>query len=340
MRSSRSHRRRLLLVGFGQRGRQWRDACRRRRDVVAVGVVDPDQPAQEAAERAGLQVFATIEEAQKLGEVEAAIVASPPWEHAGQALECLSLGLPTLVEKPFTLSLEDAARVAGESARVGIPVAVGQNFRFLRRERAVQKALAADVGKPLSAAVVSARTASAAMPHLTSIEHGAVWDICLHHLDALRLRFGGAPDTVAMTVTQVGTGEVAHALFQIQLEWRDGPTVVYRHSEGAPGFHHAEWIECERRAVLVENQRVSLVFPRHRPRRVSVPRGPQPEQAVLDDFLGAVESGDAPALSAADNLPTIATVTAAVRSEAAGAAVTVAEVGEAAGVGLGSPPSR
>ena len=141
MRSHRPHRRRLLLVGFGQRGRQWHDACRRRRDVAAVGVVDPDPAAQERARGAGLRTWSTIQEAQGLGGVEAAIVASPPWEHAGQALECLSLGLPTLVEKPFALSLEEAASVARESARLGIPVAVGQNFRFLRRERAVRKAL-------------------------------------------------------------------------------------------------------------------------------------------------------------------------------------------------------
>lgn len=304
------------------------------------GVVDPDLAAREVAQGAGLEAWSTIDEAHRLGGVEAAIVASPPWEHAGQALECLSLGLPALVEKPFTLSLEEAASVANESARVGIPVAVGQNFRFLRRERAVQKALAAGVGRPLAASIVSARPASAAMPHLASIEHGAVWDICLHHLDALRLRFGGVPDTVAMTVTQVGGDEVAHALFQIQLEWRDGPTVVYRHSEGAPGFHHSEWIECELRAVLVGNQGASMVFPRHRPRRVSVPRGPQPEQAVLDDFLGAVQTGDAAALSAADNLSTIATVAAAIRSESVGAEVSVSEVGEAAGVALGSPSVR
>jgi predicted dehydrogenase len=178
------------------------------------------------------------------------------------------------------------------------------------------------------------------MPHLASIEHGAVWDICLHHLDALRLRFGGVPAAVAMTVTQIGGDAAAHALFQLRLEWHDGPTVVYTHSEGAPGFRHSEWIECERRAVLVENQAVSLVFPRHRPRRVRVPRRPQPEQAVLDDFLGAVQTGDAPALSAADNLTTIATVAAAVRSEAVGSAVTVVEIGEAAGVALGSSSVR
>jgi predicted dehydrogenase len=334
---SRPHRRRLLLVGYGQRGRQWHEACRRRRDVAVVGAVDPDGLAQEAARRSGLPIWSTLEEVVELGGGEAAIVASPPWEHPGQTIACLRLGMAVLVEKPFALSLEAAARVAQESTRLGVPVAVVQNFRFLRRERAVRKALAAGVGKPLSATIVSARPRSAAMPHLAAVEHGALWDICIHHLDALRVRFGEAPEKVAMTVTRLGESPGdARARFQILLEWREGPAVVYQHSEGAPGYYHSEWIEGERRAVVVHDQSVSVLFPRHRARRVIAPRGPKPEQAVLDDFLGALRSGNRPTLSAEDNLLTVATVEAALRAEALGRAVTLAEVGEAAGVALGA----
>ncbi len=302
---------------------------------MLVGAVDPDGLAQETARRSGLSVWSTIEEGFLLGGGEATIVASPPWEHPDQAIACLGLGMAVLVEKPFALSLEAAVRVTQESTRVGVPVAVAQNFRFLKRERAVRKALAAGVGKPLSATIISARPPTAAMPHLAAVEHGALWDICIHHLDALRVRFGGAPEKVAMTVTRLGESPAdSRARFQILLEWREGPTVVYQHSEGAPGFYHSEWIEAELRAILVHDQSVSVLFPRRRARRVIAPRGPQPEQAVLDDFLGALRSGTAPTLSAEDNLLTVATVEAALRAEALGRAVTLAEVGEAAGVAL------
>jgi predicted dehydrogenase len=303
---------------------------------VLVGAVDPDELAQEAARRSGLSAWSTIEEGFRLGGAEAAIVASPPWEHPDQTIVCLHLGMAVLVEKPFALSLEAAARVAQESTRLGIPVAVAQNFRFLRRERAVRKALAAGVGRPLSASIVSARPSTAAMPHLAAVEHGALWDICIHHLDALRVRFGEAPEKVAMTVTPLGKSPAgARVRFQILLEWPEGPAVVYQHSEGAPGFHHSEWIEGERRAILVKNQNVSVLFPRHRARPVIVSRGPRPEQAILDDFLGALRSGSAPTLGAEDNLLTVATVEAALEAEKLGRAVTLAEVGEAAGVALG-----
>jgi predicted dehydrogenase len=303
---------------------------------VVVGVVDPDPLAQEAARRSGLIAWSTIEEAAQLGS-EAAIVASPPREHHDQTIACLRVGMAVLVEKPFALSLESAVHVAQESTRLGLPVAVAQNFRFLRRERAVRKALAAGVGRPLSATIISARPPTVAMPHAAAIEHGALWDICIHHLDALRVRFGAPPEKVEMTVAPLGASPAdVRLLFRILLEWREGPVVVYHHSEGAPGFYHSEWIEGERRAILVNDQNVSVLFPRHRARRVIPPRAPRPEQAVLDDFLGALRRGSAPTLSAEDNLLTMATVEAAVRAEALGRPVTLAEIGDAAGVAVGA----
>jgi myo-inositol 2-dehydrogenase/D-chiro-inositol 1-dehydrogenase len=243
--------------------------------------------------------------------------------------------MAVLVEKPFALSLESAADVVQESTRLGLPVAVAQNFRFLRRERAVRKALAAGVGKPLSATIISARPPTVAMPHVAAIEHGALWDICIHHLDALRVRFGAAPEQVEMKVARLGASAAdERLLFRLLLEWPEGPAVAYQHSEGAPGFYHSEWIEGERRAILVNDQNVRVLFPRHRARPVIPPRAPQPEQAVLDDFLQALRSGIAPTLSAEDNLLTVATVEAAVRSETIGRPVTLAEIGQAAGVAV------
>ena len=330
---TRPQQRRLFLVGYGRRGRQWHAACRRRRDVELVGTVDPDPAARDVARRSGLSAWSTIGEALESGDAECALVASPPHEHAEQAIAILRSGLPVLVEKPLALSAEAAATVARESARLGIPVAVGQNFRFLPRERGVRKALAAGFGRPLSAVIISARPSTVAAPHLAEIEHGALWDICLHHLDALRVRFGVVPDTVEMTTTEPVETRIHLAIL---LRWRDGPSVVYRHSEGAPGFHHSEWIEGERGMILVDDQRVSLLVPGRRRQRVRVSRRPRPEQAVLDDFLLAVREGHEPALGVQDNLATIATVQAVLEAATLGRAVAPADVARTAGIDLGS----
>ena len=81
---------------------------------MVAGAIDTDPLARDAAERSGLTTWSSIEEGFRIGGAEAAIVASPPWEHSGQTLACLHLGIPVLVEKPLSLSLEDAVRVAWE----------------------------------------------------------------------------------------------------------------------------------------------------------------------------------------------------------------------------------
>jgi predicted dehydrogenase len=170
------------------------------------------------------------------------------------------------------------------------------------------------------------------MPHLASVQHGPLWDIGVHHLDAMRVRFGAAPEQVSMRVTRLGGDRKR---FDVHLEWSDGPSVVYQHSEGAPGYYHSEWIECENRAILVDDQDVSLLFPSQRPRRVRVRRGPDPEQAVLDRFLESLSTGDAGPLGAADNLLTVATLEAAIRSEELGRPVRIGDASQPPAVAHG-----
>jgi predicted dehydrogenase len=301
-------------------------------------VFDPEPSAQEAALRDGLRVWPTVESALAESGATCALIASPPSEHPIQAIACLHAGLAVLVEKPLALSLDAAARIAQESTQAGIPVVVVQNFRFLPRERAVQKGLAEKFGPTLSAVVVSARPSSVAAPHLTAIEHGPVWDICLHHLDSLRVRFGASPTTVAMVVDDIPSESSRRTRFTIHLCWHKGPVVVYTHSEGAPGFHHTEWIEGDRSAIFVDDQDVAMVHASGRPRRIRVPRGPDPDDAVLDEFLATVDGGGPSALSVEDNLATVATVQAAIQAAQLGGPVSVSEVALPSAVGLDVSP--
>jgi predicted dehydrogenase len=331
----RRSRQPVLLVGYGRRGRQWFELCRRRDDLEFVGAVDPEPSAQDMARRARLAAWPSLESALEEGRARWALIASPPGEHPDQAITCLRAGLPVLVEKPLALSFHSAVRIAQESSRMGIPAAVGQNFRYLPRERAVRKALADDFGRPESALVISARPPTVAAAHLAAIEHGAVWDICLHHLDSLRGRIGSPPATVEMTIDELPSPSAPRTHFTIRLGWDEGPVVTYVHSEGAPGFHHTEWIEGNRSAILVEDQDVTVILPSSRARRVRTPRGPMPEHAVLDEFVATVDGRGTGTLSAEENLATVAIVEAALRAAAAGSSIAPADIAASAGVKLG-----
>jgi len=318
---------RVLVVGYGARGRQWERAIRRRRRRLALaGVVDPDEAARRAANAAGLRAWASLEQAIGEASAAAAIVASPPWAHVDQSLALVEARIPALVEKPLALDLGGAARVAAAARRDAVPLLVGQSFRFLPRERAVRKALL-ELDAPVRASIVSARPRTAAAPHLAEVADGPLWDICLHHLDALRVRVGASPSSVAMRVL----GGAGGRAYRIELEWPDGLAVEYTHSEGAPAYFHAEWIEAGRGAIAVADQEVRLLADGSRPRRVSPPRGPAPEQALLEALLEAVAGRPSPALEAAENLATVAIVEAAARSAALGRPVAPAVPAAATG---------
>lgn len=322
----------VLLVGYGVRGRQWHAELRRSRELAAVAAADPDPDAREAARRDGLAAFASLDDALTTPTARTAIVCSPPGEHAAQALACLEAGLPILVEKPLALSVASARAIAERARTRGVPALVGQNFRFLRRERAVRKALAGGaVGAVLSAIVVSARPSDAARPHLRSIEHGPLWDLAIHHVDALRTRFGGVPELVG---AERRAGAPGRQTYGLRLEWQNGPQVLYEHSEGAPGYHHAEWLEGERRAISVWQHRVSVLFSGRRPRRVRPPRGPTPDRTLVLELARVVHGGSSESiLTAEENLPTVAIIEAAVRSVALGRPVQLTEVLEPAAPG-------
>ena len=299
----------LLLVGYGLRGRAWHSEVGR----LAEGAVDPDTEAREAASAARLPAHATLAEALASTRATAAIVASPAEHHADLAVDCLEAGLAVLVEKPLATTYADAARIAQAAGRAGRPALVGQNFRYRSWQLAVQKALPL-IGAPRRGIVVSARPSNTGGPAVAAMPHGALWDVGVHHLDLLRVRFGSDVTSVRAEARATAAGDQAEVEYLLELAWADGFSVLYRHAEGPPLFHHYEWIEGDSGALAVENNRVNLVSADHRPRRIRARARVTPERAILDSLLHSIATGDESPLAAGRNLATIALVEAAVRS--------------------------
>jgi predicted dehydrogenase len=303
----------VLLIGFGRRGRDWHRAVRSRRGCEPSGIVDPDPTALAEAERLGLTAFASLDDALGATGAAAAIVSSPPALHAAQAVACLEAGRRVLVEKPLAMSLADAAAIADASERAGLAAVVGHNFRHRPPERAIRAALdRGAIGEIRTAHVATARPAVA-----PDGEHTPLWDLAVHHLDLLRLRLGGPPETVEATRVESADG----ATYTVRLEWaRAGADYWLR--EGASVYHHAEWLEGSDGAVRVVDGRAWLVTTRRRPQRLRAPHAPVPERVLLDALLG----GNARPFDARESLDTIAIVEAAVRSIALGAPVRPADL--------------
>lgn len=76
------------------------------------------------------QVVAGLDELVRK-QVELVIVASPAPFHAAHAIPLIEAGIPTLIEKPVTVSLSEAEVIQRAIAQYETPVAVGYCLRYL-----------------------------------------------------------------------------------------------------------------------------------------------------------------------------------------------------------------
>lgn len=140
------HRLRFLLSGPGLIGIQHARLIQARPDCELAVVVAPGIEANQSFAAANsARFYADISDALSSEEVDAAIISSPNAFHYDQVIACISRGIPTLVEKPMTDDVGDAARLVEAVERSGVPVLVGHHrhysplldaaLGFLRSER-------------------------------------------------------------------------------------------------------------------------------------------------------------------------------------------------------------
>ena len=113
----------VIHVGLGTRGRRWLALVQNQRGMKAVGCVDSGPSALEwtKSQFANLTdaCYTRLEDALTDRKADAAIVASPIPLRAAHAVAALEAGLSVMIERPFAVSVAEAARVLEAGTRVG-----------------------------------------------------------------------------------------------------------------------------------------------------------------------------------------------------------------------------
>lgn len=109
--------------------------------ICAVADADPGRAGELAAQH-GAQVFGDAEAMIAAGGLDAVFVCVPPFAHGPIEQAILAAGLPFLVEKPVSLDLDEATRIADAVDARGLVTAVGYHWRWLDSLDAVETALA------------------------------------------------------------------------------------------------------------------------------------------------------------------------------------------------------
>ena len=97
--------------------------------VVAVAEPTPAGRARAAALAPEASIVPSLDDALACG-VDAVLIATPPYSHAGLVLRALAAGADVFVEKPLAMRVVDAERCAARAAALGRIAMVGHLLRY------------------------------------------------------------------------------------------------------------------------------------------------------------------------------------------------------------------
>ncbi|MBO0867196.1 MAG: Gfo/Idh/MocA family oxidoreductase [Micromonosporaceae bacterium] len=124
---------RTAIIGYGLAGRIFHGrllASTPGVEVVAVVTQSPERRAQVHEDFPGTPCFDGVPTMLQTTQPELAVVASATAAHAGDALSCVTAGVPVVVDKPLAPTAAQAATVVEAARAAGVPLTVFQNRRY------------------------------------------------------------------------------------------------------------------------------------------------------------------------------------------------------------------
>jgi predicted dehydrogenase len=142
----------VALIGAGGIGRTHAERLLRHADCTLAAIADPTDAGRDFAASVDVPWFAQPEALLDAVKPHAAIVATPNATHAAIGLQCIARGVPLLMEKPITDTVEDGERLCAAAEAAKVPLLVGHQRRHSLRVRTAKSWVAAGrIGTPVAA---------------------------------------------------------------------------------------------------------------------------------------------------------------------------------------------
>jgi predicted dehydrogenase len=319
--------RRAVVIGAGRRGSAWVAAVAADPAWDLAGVVDLDtDAAARAAGSNGVRHGSDLAAMLAATGADAAVIATPAHDHVAPCITALDHRCAVLVEKPLATSLCEAVELVEHAERVGRPLIVGQNYRYLRWVRAARRVVESGaLGTVRMASMRYDRPWADLDPAVAAIPNSVLWEMAPHHFDLVRHVLGDEVQSIRAAVESLDPARPAGATVHAVVGTERGARVSYAASYEARGVRRIEGGRrftmriVGDRATLHVFQRWLLLQPDGRPARpVRRMRRTTTEEASLLADLRAALDGREPPTSGRDNLRTVACLEACLISSASG----------------------
>jgi predicted dehydrogenase len=321
---------RITVAGVGARGQDWVREVKAAPAFELAACVDVDPAAlQRASAQFGIspdRCFTDLGKALDASGSQAVIVVTPPDCHATACQAALDRKLAVLVEKPFTLRLREAERLVSLAGANSTPLLVAQNYRYLRSFRTVKRLFDEGVLGRVGMVVCHYYRPFHSIPDsLAKLTNSVLWGMSVHHLDAIQYVLGSKVTSVNAESFTLPWGRLPRgASLQLMLAMANDTRVSYSATyestghtlfEGGQEFY-ARFIGergtlhvFQRWLIFWENGKLPRLVRRGRRKKTE-------EQVLLDQLERALIHGEPAEVSGRDNLQTVATLEACVRSAA------------------------
>lgn len=121
---------RLGIVGGGAIGRRHASVIGDAPQARLVAVADPADTGRRLAADHDASRYADASAMFAAETLDGVVVSTPTSAHHAATMAALDAGLPVLVEKPISATVEEAREIAGRAEATGIPVLVGHHRRY------------------------------------------------------------------------------------------------------------------------------------------------------------------------------------------------------------------
>ena len=319
---------RIAVVGCGGVSRMHFEGYASHPDrVCIVGACDTDkQRAERARDEYGFEhAFGSVREMLDGADWEVGVLCTPTPVREQLVGTLAEEGKHIFVEKPMADSLAEGRRIVEACERVGVRLAVNQNFRLH---------YGFDIARSLIASGRIGKVHSIILQSLffrqdegwrTGCERHALSVMGVHWLDGFRWMLGSDPASIFCRTSSSDAIDCAGETdASVQIAFSNGTTVSCVQSfSSAVGRDEA--IVVGEKGTLVLNGTVELYDKDHRSEPTERWENPyagkgKPESAfaALEELLDAIEKGREPSNSGRDNLKTVALLDAAYRSASEG----------------------
>jgi predicted dehydrogenase len=199
---------RVAVVGVGYLGQFHAEKYAALPDVDLIGVVDADSArAAQIADKLHAQAF--TDAGQLSGLVDAVSVVVPTVHHHRTAQRFLEQGVHVLLEKPITVTLQQADELTDLAVRKNLILQIGHIERFNPAITAVKPLLS-------SPRYMTAERSAPFTVRCTDVN--VVLDLMIHDLDIVMDLAGSAPTEVSAAGASIITSEIDMAMARITFQ--------------------------------------------------------------------------------------------------------------------------